>query len=140
MAEINNLNDVRQEMNALVAKFSDDSFLTILRSTLSEFEYQGLDVLGIVREIFRRGANARKSRIDIQNDVSTVIILFLSRGNNIDKITRTNETGKARIVNLKTAYNLSFHSKTHGYGGSVLDLRFCAWRGQRWRCWLGAGG
>nr|WGT93823.1 nucleocapsid [Phasivirus phasiense] len=118
MAEIKDLNDVRMEMNALVARVSEDSFLTVLRSTLAEFEYQGLDVLGIVREIFRRGNAAGRSRPDIQNDVSTMIILFLSRGNNVEKmLTRTNETGKARITALRTIYNLA---NSVGRGGNTV--------------------
>lgn len=52
------LEDIRTEMNLIIEKVSADSFLSIIQSTLAEFENQGLNVIGIVQEIYKRGAVA----------------------------------------------------------------------------------
>lgn len=97
---------------------SEDSFLSIIQSTLAEFEYQGLNVIGIVQELYRRGSVASKTKDAIQSDISSMILLFLSRGNNVDKVLlRTNEVGKVRINNLKTIYKLA---NNVGRGGNTV--------------------
>lgn len=118
MAAINSLVDVRSEMNELVVRVDSQDFATILRNTLAEFEYQGLNVMGIVQEIFRRGAVGGRTKQDIQSDISSMIILFLCRGNNVDKmLQKTNETGKVRIAGLKQLYRLSNNA---GRGGNTV--------------------
>lgn len=43
----------------------------------------------------------------MQSDISSMVLLFLSRGNNVDKmLLRTNDVGRARISGLKTVYKL----------------------------------
>lgn len=118
---INTLNDVRTEMNILIQMVEADDFTAILRNSLAEFEYQGLDVLSIVREIFSRGNRTGKSRIEIQRDVTTMIILFLCRGNNVDKmLLKTNDAGRTRISALQQVYGLA---NNVGRGGnSVITL------------------
>lgn len=108
MASFNTLNDIRSEMNLILEKVSSDNFLSVIQSTLSEFEYQGLNVIGIVQEIYRRGTAAGKLKDAIQSDISSMVLLFLSRGNNVDKmLLRTNDVGRARISGLKTIYKLA---------------------------------
>lgn len=121
MTEFTILNYVRAEMNAILDKVSDDGFLAIIKSTLSVFEYQGLNVLGIVKKVYHRGTAAGKSKAAIQSDVSSMILLFLSRGNNIDKmVLRTNEVGKLRITTLKSVYKLA--NNVGREGNTVITL------------------
>lgn len=108
MASFNTLNDIRSEMNLILEKVSSDNFLSVIQSTLSEFEYQGLNVIGFLQEIYRRGRAAGKLKDAIQSDISSMVLLFLSRGNNVDKmLLRTNDVGRARISGLKTIYKLA---------------------------------
>nr|UYL94377.1 MAG: putative nucleocapsid protein [Hameenlinna phasivirus] len=118
MANFETLNDVRNEMNALVGRVDAADFVAVIRATLSEFEYQGLNVLGIVQEIYRRGLAGGRTRENVQQDVLSMILLFLSRGNNVDKmLLRTNEAGRVRINALKLLYRLA---NNVGRGGNAV--------------------
>lgn len=78
-------------------------------------------MIGIVQEIYKRGSIAGKAKEAIQSDVSSMILLFLSRGNNVDKmLLRTNDVGRTRINTLKTTYKLA---NNVGRGGnSIITL------------------
>lgn len=115
------LTDVQREMNNLIQAISVDSFAITVQNTLTAFEYQGLNVLSIVKELYSRGAATNKTTAEVQGDVIAMILLFLSRGNNIDKmLTRTNEEGRIKINNLKLVYRLS--NRVGGGGNEIITL------------------
>lgn len=74
-----------------------------------------------MKELYARGAATNKSTAEVQADIVSMILLFLSRGNNIDKmLTRTNEEGRVKINNLKLIYRLS--NKVGGGGNEIITL------------------
>lgn len=102
----------------MLKNLSAEGFLTTLRNNLNDFEYQGLNVLGLINEIYRRGTAAGGDFVSIRSDIVTMIILFLSRGNNVDEmITRTNDAGVLKIRNLKQVYSLM---NNVGRGGNTI--------------------
>lgn len=120
-ATLKELNDVRIEMNALDDRFNVANFIEQVNAILREFEYQGLDVLHLTNEIFRRGHANKRTKEQIRDDISSMIILFLSRGNNITKmIKKSNDTGKIRIQTLQGHYLLQ--DQVGAGGTSVLTL------------------
>nr|BEK62749.1 MAG: nucleoprotein [Anopheles phasivirus 1] len=109
------LDEVRAEMDAIGELFKDSSFITELESSITDFEYQGLNVLALANQIMKRAKAA--GVVDVKKDIAAMILLFLCRGNNIDKmILRTTDKGKARIANFKTVYGLQ---NNVGRGGNV---------------------
>ncbi|QEM39251.1 capsid [Guadeloupe mosquito phasivirus] len=121
MVDIRDMNTVRDEMNNILTLIETAEFTALLRQSLSEFEYQGLNVTGIAREIYRRGLVGNRTPESVRKDVSTMIILFLSRGNNVDKmITRTNDAGKIRITTLKNTYNIA--NRVGNGGNTIITL------------------
>lgn len=120
-SSFNTLTDVQREMNDIIQSISVDSFALVVQSTLAAFEYQGLNVLSIVKELYSRGAAVNRTSKEVQGDVISMILLFLSRGNNIDKmLTRTNEEGRVKINNLKLVYRLS--NRVGGGGNEIITL------------------
>lgn len=117
MATFADLNAVRDEMNTIIEMVTAPNFAVTVRSTLSEFEYQGLNVLGIVKEIYRRGAAQNRTAAMIRSDIQGMIILFLCRGNNVDKmLLKTNDAGRTRIGHFKERYALA---NNVGRGGNT---------------------
>lgn len=118
MAEstFNSLDDVRAEMDAIARLFDDETFRSELESSITDFEYQGLNVLALANQIMRRAKAANVA--DAKKDIISMILLFLCRGNNVDKmISRTTDKGKARIVSFKTIYGLV---NNVGRGGNTV--------------------
>lgn len=73
--------------------------------------------LGLSRR-FTKGVLWREA---IQSDVFSMILLFLSRGNNVDKmLLRTNDVGRARISGLKNIYKLA--NNVERGGNAVITL------------------
>lgn len=113
--------DVREEMNLILAAIEETDFKQVLKQALVEFEYQGLNVAGIAKEIYRRGLAGSRNIESVRKDVSLMILLFLGRGNNIDKmLTRTNDAGKLRITALKTTYAIA--NRVGRGGNTVITL------------------
>lgn len=50
-ALFNDLSDIRSEMNEFEQMIKHNDFIEIIRSTLAEFEYQGLNVLFLTNEL-----------------------------------------------------------------------------------------
>lgn len=118
MSTFTDLEAIRREMDLMLARVEQQDFAETLQITLSQFEYQGLNVLGITNEIYRRGVAAGKARSEIREDIVKMIVLFLSRGNNIDKMmTRTNDAGRILIQSFKQVYSLS---NNVGRGGNTV--------------------
>lgn len=118
MAEstFNSLDDVRAEMDAIARLFDDDTFRAELESSITDFEYQGLNVLALANQIMRRAKAANVD--DAKKDIVSMILLFLCRGNNVDKmVSRTTDKGKARIMSFKTIYGLV---NNVGRGGNTV--------------------
>lgn len=112
----NTLDEVRAEMDAISKLFDEPSFIKDLELSITDFEYQGLNVLALANQIMRRAKAANVQ--DPKKDIVSMILLFLCRGNNVDKmISRTTDKGKARITSYKTIYGLV---NNVGRGGNTV--------------------
>lgn len=115
--EISNLIDVRREMNLLAEEVESAEYVNTLCDALTDFKHQGLNVVGIVSEIFRRRTAGNRPKTSVQKDILTMVILFLA--NNVDKmLPRTNDSGRTRITTLKATYDLRNNVEAGGEPGS----------------------
>lgn len=76
-------------------------------AVIGDYEYQGLDIRAIIRAIYQRGTAAGRSADQIRDDIWRMALLFLCRGNNIEKMmARSKDDTAAAIRIFKTTYQL----------------------------------
>nr|BEK62752.1 MAG: nucleoprotein [Anopheles phasivirus 2] len=115
------MTDLRREIQTINSLMDTLDWKETMLKHMEEFDYQGLNLEKICQTIFARGKSAGKNKSAIHYDITYMITLFLTRGNNIDKmLAKTSDAGVAKISACKTTYGLVSNV---GKGGSnVITL------------------
>nr|QIC54226.1 nucleocapsid protein [Phasivirus wutaiense] len=107
---------VEAETKLILDAIKNRDFAATAISLIGDYEYQGLDVKAIIRTIYMRGAAKGLTAATIRTDIWKMILLFLCRGNNVDKMLARSKSDIATVIQgYKGTYEL--HDKV-GRGGS----------------------
>lgn len=98
-----------------------DDWKGLLSQQVADFEYQGVNLNIIANTIYSTGGAAGRSKVEIQKDVASMILLFFCKEINVDKMMlRLSKAGKIKINDLKNAYRMVFRWRKDGFSTSIM--------------------